>query len=273
MKAIEKWYKELSFPAEWEAEFQAERKRLKDDFFGIPAEDMIPALSEKQDAGFNLLYCLNACETLEKRYMMKSIPRAVLLDTLHDIVIWAENYREETGRFGLTETGWIYNHLNMKLFRLGRLQFQFAEAEMDAVTCGLKKGDPVLAVHIPREDKLDYDACRNAYRTAIEFFNRYYPSYPYKAFTCGSWLLDEQLNHLLAPASNILRFQRDYDIVGSRPDNSALRYIFGDRCRNLIVDEYPACTSLQKRAVALLKDGKTFFIGYGILKKDLEGSL
>ncbi|MBI4979067.1 MAG: DUF5596 domain-containing protein [Spirochaetes bacterium] len=55
------------------------------------------------------------------------IPRDVTVETLSDLAVWMRTHRERTGRIGISEKNWLYNHYTIKLFRLGRLQFLFEE--------------------------------------------------------------------------------------------------------------------------------------------------
>ena len=62
------------------------------------------------------------------RHRELGVPPAVTRATFSDLPLWLRDYREKHGRWGLRElqgTGWLYSHLCAKLFRLGRLQFQF----------------------------------------------------------------------------------------------------------------------------------------------------
>lgn len=52
-----------------------------------------------------------------------AIPESVTRNCLLDVGIWAEDYRNAHGRWGLAETHWLQQTLTGILFRLGRLQF------------------------------------------------------------------------------------------------------------------------------------------------------
>lgn len=68
-------------------------------------------------------------------YILKGIPKAIqivdendisesiLLDTLADIGVWAKNCKKFTGNWGVQTHGWLENHINGRLFKVGRLQF------------------------------------------------------------------------------------------------------------------------------------------------------
>lgn len=62
-------------------------------------------------------------------------------------------------------------HLQLKLFRLGRLQFQPMPFpfEIQDAACP-KKGQIVLNVHIPEGEKLFSEQMKFSYLKAIDFF-------------------------------------------------------------------------------------------------------
>jgi hypothetical protein len=57
------------------------------------------------------------------RYRSKGIDNNVLFDTMSDIGIWMKSYHDKHGVWGLDNMKWLLNHLNGRLYRLGRLQF------------------------------------------------------------------------------------------------------------------------------------------------------
>ena len=86
------------------------------------------------------------------------------------------------------EERWLSLALRMKIFRLGRLQFEPDEDRH------------VLHVHIPEGEPLDDAACGESFAIAEEFFGP-----EYTIFDCESWLLSPKLQKLLKPDSNILK--------------------------------------------------------------------
>src|SRR5262249_14834788 len=74
----------------------------------------------------------------------------------------------------------------------------------------LKRGDPILEMHIPRSGPLDLDLCRRSMEEALAFFPRHFPDRPFVAFSLWSWILDPQLQAMLPDTSNLVRFQREF---------------------------------------------------------------
>lgn len=76
--------------------------------------------------------------------------------------------------------------------------------------CILTPGQPILEIHIPAGSPMDFDACGDSLRQAIDFFPRYFPDRSFQGFCCTSWLLNTQYQDWLSPTSNIVRFQREF---------------------------------------------------------------
>lgn len=93
----------------------------------------------------------------------------------------------------------------------------------------LTPGDATINLHIPAGPPMSHDACGRSFEKALEFFPRHFPEKPYVVFCCGSWLLNGELEKLLPPDSNILRFQREFYLfpIGLGPDSVFWRVFNG----------------------------------------------
>ncbi len=260
---IRNWYERLALPEEYLCDFKMALAK-------IPISDAIEIGTynvEEPDGKRNLLSALFMCEALKERYIQKGIPENILLDTLSDIVIWLDIWSELKGELYLGELAWLQRHLNMEIFRLGRLQFAFGCCEENLPDYDLKKGDPVIEVHIPAGEPLTVEACQESFAMARDFFAKYYPDYAYQYFTCHSWLLDPTLQELLDENSNIIRFQKMFVNVGSDASNAILRYVFkwNTHARNL---KYaPVLSSFAATVKKAFFSGTEFHQSFGLLKK------
>ena len=123
----------------------------------------------------------------------------------------------------------------------------------------LDGGDPVLHLHIPGGEPMDYDACGEAFERALEFFPQHFPDYQFNAFMCGSWLLDTALQELASETSNMVRFQREvYLFPIGLSDDSLASALFGGLRRKLPEDlsDYPRETSLQRAYLDAVEAGE-----------------
>ncbi len=74
----------------------------------------------------------------------------------------------------------------------------------------LRRGDPVMTVHIPASGPMDPPACGASFVQAVDFYRRHYPETVFHAFTCSSWLLDPQFEAMAPAPPNIVAFLREW---------------------------------------------------------------
>jgi len=129
----------------------------------------------------------------------------------------------------------------------------------------LQRGDAVLGVHIPagtegpsRGEPMDFDACGQSFRRAMEFFARHFPEFDFRAFQCESWLLDPQLGQLLPPESNIRRFQEEMYLLplAGADDSQMFDRVFGRRYDD--IRQAPRDTLLRRAIVNHILAGGQF---------------
>ena len=68
------------------------------------------------------------CETYE-RYQEDGIGERIYWDTFYDLTLWCENCFREYGAYGIDQYDWFFRHIECRLFRLGRLEFERMESE------------------------------------------------------------------------------------------------------------------------------------------------
>ncbi|MBN1671518.1 MAG: DUF5596 domain-containing protein [Kiritimatiellae bacterium] len=115
--------------------------------------------------------------------------------------------------------------------------------------------DPILEIHIPTgPPPMAHDLCGESLRRAMAFFPKYFPDRPFKAFVCSSWILDPQLEALLKPESNLVRFQKEvylYPLLGAGATmNSA---VFGLGTKD--IRTAPRRTSMQRALAEHIEKG------------------
>lgn len=132
----------------------------------------------------------------------------------------------------------------------------------------LAPGDPTLTFHISAGGPLDFAACGESFRRALEVFPRIFPDFHFHAFWSATWLLDARLEGLLPPESNIIRLQRElYLMPGLQGDNGQIyQRVFGWGVAD--VNAVPWQTSLQRAIGPFLNAGGHFHGGYGLLLRD-----
>ena len=260
---IEKWYSQLNFPKVYDAAFKKALTDIKiSDAITIENYDV-----DETDGKRNFLSYLFFCEALKEKYAEKGIDEKILTDTLSDLVVWLDTWSDLKGELYLGELAWLRHHLSMQLFRLGRLQFCMAGAEHDIPSANVKKGDPVIEVHIPEDGKLDRASCEESLKQAREFFKTYFPEYDYKCFTCHSWLLDASLKDILGEESNISKFREMFTLDFAEESDAIFKYVFRwNATRNQIL-KMPCASGFASRVQKKAREGGKFYETVGWIQK------
>ena len=210
-----------------------------------------------------LSFYLKLAFEVYEEYKRQGIAEKIFVDTFYDITIWCEECKRKYGVYGINEAGWIAFSIKMRLFRLGRIQFEpmTLQEDMTGKSEKLEAGTKVLNVHIPAGEKLDITECRKSFRQAEEFFGE-----SYEAYVCDSWLLAPALKEILPETSNIIQFQNLFEIVNIHHRfPQAEQRIFAEVREDK--ENYPEVTVLQKRAKEYILSGKDIGIGVGFFRR------
>lgn len=265
-EVIKYWYQRLGFSKGYDDEFE----KALDEIKISDAIDIKNYNKKSTDGRRNLLSYLYMCDALKKRYEEAGICEEILVDTLVDLVRWADTWSDLKGELYLGELDWLSHHLEFKLFKIGRLQFCMAESEFDIPEKDISKGDNVIEIHIPKDGPLDILECEKSIESAKEFFEKYFPEFEYNYFTCHSWLLDESLGDILDENSNIIKFQKLFKIVDNEKSDSILGYIFRWGVNRAgIKNLCPASKFAENVRNRVLKNDD-FYIGLGVIDKEYK---
>lgn len=199
-------------------------------------EALLPALSQAAeiyradtlrwsgDPKTDLLAALLWSQKLLNDYQRHQLPDEVFYHTIDDIGRWASEYWSYSGKIGLAESAWLTNHLTLRLFQLGRLQFCMEPADFSAPAFGLEPGEPLVSVHICRGGSLDSAACDTSFARHAHFFRNTSQRMRsgFSAATPGCWM-----KHccLWLEDTPIFLFQQRFQIVGRTASNAAARYV------------------------------------------------
>lgn len=196
-----------------------------------------------------LFLCFCHAQATKERYIRRELPMEVYDASMRDIMIWAKTYHRHYGSWGLEEYFWLEWSFQLRLFRIGRLQYQPGEytgPECTAAGVTLRPGDPVYWIHIPEDGDFSREARISSYREAYRFFGQTGPA----VFACESYLLYEKHREFLWEGSNILSFMDDFHLVESMEtagDNGDLWRIFGwPKCGYADAEHLPRDTRLQR---------------------------
>ncbi len=217
-----------------------------------------------------------------ERYREKGIDDEIFFDTMSDIKIWIDDHKTRTGEWGLYELHWIMHHMNVNIFKLGRLQFQklfyYGKKPYNDGRHKLSLGKKVVYVHIPRGERLDISKCEESFKMANEFFKKYYPEYPNDIFVCHSWLLHSGNKNYMKADGNIVRFSNLFNVTEEYefPADTYL-WVYGKKPKNKVLlkckkktgsygntENMPQNTSLQKALTEYINNGGNLGVSVGI---------
>ncbi|MEV0941480.1 acyltransferase domain-containing protein [Micromonospora wenchangensis] len=175
----------------------------------------------------------------------RGVPGAVTWATLADLGRNLAIDRRMRGEGWPVMQSWLTLHVRGGLYELGRLQHE--------------RGGTAIGLHVPDAGPLTPEAVDASLDEAREFFPRHFPDEHHTAFSCGSWLLDPQLRDYLPEDSNIIRFQRRFELLpyvpadGPDADVEVLRFAF--RTLSTPLEQLPRRTALQRAIVDHLAAG------------------
>ncbi|SHO52680.1 acyltransferase domain-containing protein [Anaerocolumna xylanovorans] len=181
-----------------------------------------------------------------------------------------EIYDEE----GKTRSKWVEDSFMVQANRVNPMGF----LEKNTVTLpkadwelALRKGDILLAFHIPEGEGYTPQRVRNSMKLALEFYSSYFSEIPVKGFWSESWLYDSRLSLIMDyEKSNIVKVQRQFYLYPTKNnDDMLLDRVFGDGKIDLSYVNYTS--SLQKAVINYMKTGARFnSLSMFVLKEDVD---
>ncbi len=226
------------------------------------------------------VYFLEKSENYTRNlYRKEKLMEDVYKDNMRDIAIWSDKYEREHGKKGFykEQFEWIDSILEMKVIKLGRLQFELLDIEKqeDDVKNILKniKDFILVNVHIRENDgkekEFNEEICDKSYNMAWKYYKDKGIKFSRIVFICDSWLINPNLTKLLSEKSNIIRFQKRYNIISVNPDEDKpqiIERVFGSS--DMKSETFPENTTLQVKLKKAWEEGERFPMakGYFILE-------
>ena len=213
-----------------------------------------------------LLICMT--KKLRERLIGLGMSKKNAYLTLSDLVYKMREEERTLNIVGTNKYNWHIRFFKPSIFAIGRLQFELAVySEEDCEKDGkvLKKGMPILKVHIPMSgEPLDEKACSASYREAKKFFLRLLGIEDI-AFTCDSWLLSPQNREILGEKSNIVKFASKYNItrVTEIENNSAVYPWIFDAAPDTPIEKLPRNNTLRRAYAEHFEKGGKILSGSG----------
>lgn len=218
----------------------------------------------KDENGLKMLACmLLAAVRSYGFYQEKGISDRIYYDTFGCFSRFVEEHKVSCGEYGFDREWWTCREIAMEEFRIGELEYEMV----------LREGKKEIWIHIPSDAALTRDRCRESYHAAAVFFETYYPEFAYGAMKCDSWLMAPALKEVLPEHSNILAFQKDFDIDSvDLESQDVLEWVFKlpsgaikEPASREILAALPEHTSLQKNMKKYLLEGGKIGVAVGRL--------
>jgi hypothetical protein len=168
-------------------------------------------------------------------------------------------------RFVEDDRGWQGSAVDAE----GRVRQALITLERSSWNPTARRGDSVLAVHIPATGRfngpLTREACVDSFRRAIPFFAMHLPGFRPRLLTCESWMLDPQLARHLPGDSNLVSFQRSFRLlpVPGADDRQTLERVFGGPVEDW--SRAPRDTSLRRIMAEQVAAGIRWRMGAGVI--------
>lgn len=260
---IEKWYKRLGFPEKYNEEFY----KLLDEYDISPDIAVEGYSFEENDPKYNFFATLYMCEAMEKKVIAKGLGEDRMRELERGLYGWVVGCCNRKGALWTELYGWIRHFLRCAIFRIGRLQYTFYHSSKEIPEFDIAVGDALVGIHIPGGSKLDIEECRASLGMLEEFACEKFPEFEFKAFTCNSWLLNDELCKYLPSESNILKFASLFTIVRKYESFDILNFVFD---RTVKVDNLKDVTPKNSFA-ARIKDavlaGDKFYCALGVIPR------
>ncbi|MFT8592374.1 MAG: acyltransferase domain-containing protein [Bifidobacterium sp.] len=204
--------------------------------------------------GFVMLHCMleAAGKYSLPKYRQLHIPDAIFLDTMRAFTRFVEESIPRHHHYCFDRDFWTFRQLSLTLFRVGSLEYEFAQDPED-IEIGVQ--GPTINVHIPSDARLQPKNVEESIRLWDRFSAECFPRWSSLPKYCTSWMLSPALERLLPESSNILAFQRRFELIEFDEDSQDWReWVFNEDPSP--VEQLPERTSLQRSM-------KRFILGGG----------
>lgn len=191
---------------------------------------------------------------VHQEYQEKGISDTIFYETFACFSRFVKEYQESYGRYGFDRTFWVVRQLSLRLFRIGQLEFEIERY----------REENIISVHIPSDADIALKNCHDSYQKTRIFLKEFFPVFAQCRFFCGSWLLAPGLQEILPETSNIIQFQKEYEIAEVEPEaDDIMQWVF--KKADIPLADVPQDTSLQRKLKDYLQQGNTIGLAKGYL--------
>ena len=183
--------------------------------------------------------------------------------------------KEEHGVWGIEDGFWQWMFHELWCERLGRLEFEPFHHFCEQPYRGIKKGDPVILIHIPRGNFLDIGEVMESIAMGYERYKDRFKD-EIVPFMTHSWLLYPPfLREVFKEGGNLQKFAELFDIISQNEAGyQNFPNVFGCRYpKDGDFSAVPQNTSMQRSMLEFIKRGNLMGEGYGIFLYGRDGIL
>jgi hypothetical protein len=133
---------------------------------------------------------------------------------------------------------------------------------------GFRRGDPLIGLHIPQGADLSPAALDLTFTDARRVLGNLWPVKERRIATCQSWMMDERLRRFLDEETNLVSFQRRFNVMPlwRDDDDDVLDFVF--RRPGVALADLPQTTRLERAIVEVLQRGEHWHSPIGWLDFD-----
>lgn len=221
-------------------------------------EEIQSRLGEDPD-GFRLLYLLlETARNTWEGYVRKGISLEIFRATMSFVPRFLRTHLEQHGRYAFVWGGWFWRELAMEEYRIDCMEYELVTTP---------DGSREVQLHIPSDADLSPASLDGSFAACRAFLKEYYPDWTEVRWYCDSWMMSPALPHLLPEGSNILAFQRRFDMLSCHEDSlGVLDWVFPPHRE--VSAALPETTSLQRRMKAWLLAGNKVGWTKAILREE-----
>lgn len=244
----------LAFAATFD--FTSVAKQLEDFRNYGKMSEVLASLQEILGAdpdGIKILTCmLQASANIHDMYRPKGISDEIYFATMRCYPRFISETYKMTGELCFDRYWWTTRQAGGHLFRIGSLEYEMKHID----------GGVVIGIHVPSDADLSPAAVDRSLESAKHFFAEYFPELSCVEYRCHSWLLDRQLQGFLGEDSNILSFQRRFEIFDEGEISSeVVEWVF--QTKSADYSGLPENTLLQRSLKRHLLSGGVIRNAYG----------
>ena len=251
----------------------------------------IPIWDDLDDAGlpgqFLYFYLFVLCAPGTIAFLRAAAcPEGVIDLTMSVLVQLSALHEKKWQSLGIETGWWLFPILRGELIQVGSLWFHrvnlgvgnlspdpwISDQEATTLGVGFRRGDPSIGLHIPQGAALDPATLDATFAHARQVITSMWPTSGRRLATCQTWMLDPQLMMYLAQDSNVLAFQRRFNVLTTWAptwadgDSSIVEFAF--RSPGVPLAQLPRDTTLQRAVHDHIEHGGHWFVQPGWLDFD-----